>query len=640
MISPEEHNRIERLTKSLYSRKAPTEPDLDRAPISREEYAVREEWEHPEVPQDETPKQKSTLFKKILIGSLIFFFISSALAAFMFFGGFNIISSQNVDIAVAGPVSVAGGEELPLEITVQNKNNTDLEVANLVIEYPEGTRSSENITEEYPRYRENLGAIPSGKIVTRTVKALLFGEENSTKDIKITVEYRVKGSNATFYKEKTYPVALGSSPVSVKVDALKEVNSGQETQFTVTLTSNSNTPLQNILLSAEYPFGFIFESASSSPSFGTNGWNIGSLQPGDKKTIVIRGRIEGQDGEERVFHWNVGIQNPEDTKTLQTTFLSIINSIAVKRPFIGVDLSLNGNSNKEYVTQRGQIVRGEIAWKNNLPSRIVDGEIKVTINGKIVDRESIVPGSGGFFRSIDNTIVWDESNASPLRNINPGDDGVFSFSFNTFDLSKPENASLINQDVSVVVSVKGNRIGDNDVPEVINSSLARTVKIASNIGLAQRVTYSVGPFQNSGPLPPKVEVPTTYTITWVATNASNNITNGRISAVLPSYVTWTNRISSDGEKITFNPETNEVVWQIGSLAAKTGYQTAPRQASFQVSLLPSLSQAGSPVVLVGGASFSARDAFTNATLQANAVPATTNLTNDPKGGYGTEAVTR
>ncbi len=639
MISPEEHNRIERLTKNLYSRKAPLTPVDDRPPISREEYAVREEWEHPQPELVAGPKKKGTLFKKVLIASLLFFFLSSGIAALMFFGGFNIISSQNVDIAVVGPISVAGGEVLSLDITVQNKNNTDLEVANLIVEYPEGTRSADNIAEEYLRHRESLGSISSGKTVTRPVKVFLFGEENSTRDIKITVEYKVKGSNATFYKEKIYPVALGSSPISLKVDALKEANSGQQTQFTVTMTSNSNTPLHNILLTAAYPFGFTFENASTSPSYGTAGWNIGTFEPGEKKVVVVSGRIEGQDGEERVFHWNVGIQNPEDKKVIQTTFLSVVSSVAVKRPFIGISVSFNGSSEKEYVAERGQSVKGEILWKNNLSSRITDAEIRVAINGKIVDRETI-SADGGFFRSVDNTIVWDKSNTSTFRDIGPGEEGKLGFAFNTFGLSKPEYAALTNQDISVVVSVEGKRSGDSGVPEAIASSLSRTVKIASNIAIAQRVTYSTGPFQNTGAIPPKVESPTTYTITWVATNASNNITNGRISAVLPSYMTWTGKFSPDGEKIAFNPQTNEVVWQIGSLPAKTGYQTAPRQVSFQVSFLPSLSQVGSMPVLVGGATFTARDAYTSASLKASAEPATTRMTNDPKGGFNSEQVVR
>lgn len=637
MISPQDHDRIDRLTKNLYSRKSTGQPADVRAPIAREEYAVADDWQ--EKPREETtPPKKSTFFKKIFIGALVFFFLSSGVAAFMFFGGFNIISSQNVDIQVSGPVSISGGEELALEINVQNKNNTDLEVADLSVEYPSGTKSSENILADLPRYHESLGAIPSGKTVSRTVKAILFGQENASVQIKIQIEYKVKGSSATFTKEKAYEVALGTSPVSIKVDGLKEVNSNQPLEYTVTLTSNSNTTLQNILLTAEYPFGFTFEHASVSPLSGTNVWSIGTMEPGEKKTLTVLGRLEGQDGEERVFHWNVGIKNPTNDKILGTTFLSLLNSVTLKRPFIGVDLALDGDTSKQHVATRGHDIKAELTWKNNLPSQIVDGQIEVSINGKVLDRSSISAYNGGFYRSVDNTILWQENDTPALARINPGDSDSVTFSFAAYDLSRPEYTALTNPEIEIEISVKGKRVGDSNVPEEIISTVKRTVKIGSNLTLIPKILYSTGPFKNTGPIPPKVEKPTTYTVFWNVLNASNNITNARVTATLPPYVKWLSNFNPSSEKITYNPEKNELVWQVGSLSAKTGYQTPPRQVAFQIQFLPSLAQVGSTVDLVGEAHMTAHDSFTDATLDTVGSSLGTTLTGDPVYGENTDKV--
>ncbi len=634
-MMPDEHNRIEKLTKNLYSRKAPDLPVDDRAPISREEYIVNEAWQEPAAVLTQ-PKQKTKLFKKVLIAALIFFFLSSGIAIFMFLGGFNIISSQNVDIAIAGPVSIAGGEVLPLGVTVQNKNNTDLQVANLTIEYPNGTRSAEDLLLDYPRYKEALGTISSGKSVTRTVRAVLFGEENSSQEIKISVEYQIKGSNSTFHKEKTYPVALGASPVSVKVDNLKEVNSNQDTQFTVTLTSNSNTVQKNILLTAVYPTGFSYLGASSSPTSGNNIWNIGELAPGEKRVVVVKGRIEGQDGEERVFHWNIGIQNPDDPKTLQTTFISVLSPISIKRPFIGVELLVNGVTGKQFVAERGVPIVASISWKNNLPSKITDAEISLRIGGKLLNRQSITPANGGFYRSLDNTIVWNEAQTRSLTEMNPGDMGQVDFTFSTFDLSRAEYNALVNQDISMSIDVKGKRLGDKDVPEEITSSVTRVIKLNSNIALNPKINYAVGPFQNTGGLPPHVEKPTTYTVTWTVTNAANNIGDARVTATLPPYVSWMNKILPTTEKLTFNPEKNAIIWQIGALPAKTGYQAAPRTVAFQVQFLPSLSQLGTRPDLVTDMLFTARDTFTDQILRATYEDLTTEFNENNNGTFSAE----
>jgi uncharacterized repeat protein (TIGR01451 family) len=643
-MTPED-NRIERMNKNLYSRKSSGIPIDERAPISREEYIVKEEWDHPapEIsPEGEfvIPHKKGNLFKKIMIGALIFFFLSSGIALFMFFGGFNVISSQNVDISIVGPVSVQGGEELDLQINIQNKNNTDLETATLIVEYPSGTRSAENITTDFPRYRESLGTILAGKTTSRTVGALLFGEENTTKDIKISVEYQVRNSTAVFTKEKKYSVALGTSPVSIKVDSLKEVDANQETTFNITLTSNSNTTLQNILLVAEYPAGFTFTSASPAPTFDSMIWDVGQMEPGQKKVFAVKGRVEGQDGEERVLHWNVGIKSIDNPKLLQTTFVSFLNSVFIKRPFIGVNLSLDGSTNRELVVSRGRTIKGDIQWKNNLPTKIIDAEIQVKINGTILNRDTIRAYSGGFYRSIDNTIIWTEDDNEKLFEINPGDNGLVSFSFDTFDLSRTEYAALTNQEVAISIDVKGKRVGENNVPETVTSSVVRKVKIASNLALTPRIVHSIGPFTNTGPVPPKVETPTTYTITWTLTNASNNVNNVRATAILPQYVRWLGQVSPATEKVTFNPEKNEILWQAGSIAAKTGYVTAPKQVSFQIEFLPSLGQVETTPELQGAVQVSGLDTFTNTTLQNSSGTITTKLIGDPKYGENTERVVK
>ena len=639
MMTPEDHNRIDRLAKNLNSRRGPDAPPDIRAPISREEYVVQEEWEHPVPAMGEIPQQKKkNLFRTILIGALIFFFLSSGIAVFMFFGGFNVISSQNVNITITGPVSVSGGEELGLQINIQNKNNTDLETMNLIVEYPDGTRSAENITVDYPRYRESLGLLPAGASVSRTVRALLFGEENTTKDVKVSVEYQVKNSSAVFTKQKKYSVALGASPVSVKVDTLKEVDANQETTFAITLTSNSNTTLQNILFVAEYPSGFTFTTATDAPTYGNSIWNIGSMDPGEKKQILIRGKIEGQDGEERVFHWNIGIKNPDNEKVLQTTFVSNLSSVFIKRPFIGVSLALDGDTKQNHIASRGGTIKGDVVWKNNLPAKIIDAEIAVKINGAIVDRTQTRAYSGGFYRSVDNTVLWTEDTTPSLFEINPGDTGTVSFSFDTFNLSRPEYTALTNQEISISIDIKGKRISEEDVPETVTSSVTRKVKIASNLILMPRIVYSTGPFQNTGPVPTKAEVPTTFTITWTATNASNNVNGVRATAILPQYVEWLGQTSPASEQITFNPEKNEVLWQVGSLPAKTGYATSPRQVSFQIKFLPSLGQVGSAPDLQGPVQITGQDMFTNTTLTNIFEALTTSLTGDPLYGQNADRV--
>ena len=82
-----------------------------------------------------------------------------------FFLGNNVVSGNNIDILVSGPVSIAGGEVLPLDIEVKNNNNIDLNTVDLRVEYPAGTKSADDQSVDLPRYSETLGDIKMGKSV-------------------------------------------------------------------------------------------------------------------------------------------------------------------------------------------------------------------------------------------------------------------------------------------------------------------------------------------------------------------------------------------------------------------------------------------------------------------------------------------
>src|SRR3989344_1315634 len=201
---------------------------------------------------------KSSMIKYFFIAATIFFLISAGYAGYVFLGGGQTISGSNVNIFVTGPVSVGGGEELPLTIIVDNQNPAAMEAVNLVVEFPDGTRRVDDVSKELLRQRESVGVIDSGESVRREIRAILFGQEKETKEIAISVEYRVSGSSALLFKEKKFEIVLSSAPVTVAVDAPTEISAGLPFELTVSIASNSENVIENLLLKAEYGFGFIF----------------------------------------------------------------------------------------------------------------------------------------------------------------------------------------------------------------------------------------------------------------------------------------------------------------------------------------------------------------------------------------------
>ena len=156
------------------------------------------------------------------------------------------------------------------------------------------------------------------------------------------------------------------------------------------------------------------------------------------------------------------------------------------------------------------------------------------------------------------------------------------------------------------------------------------MKLDSKLVLDMKGYYNDTTITNSGPIPPKVGMPTTYTIHWKVINVSNDITDAKVTASLPTGSTMTGKISPDDGSLTYNLRDNSLVWDIGKLAAGTGVLNAPRETAFQVQITPALNQVGQAVPLVGPATFSATDTFTGDTVSSTAEKKDTALTEDTK----------
>ncbi len=643
MTSGNDESKIDRRERDLYSRNAPQDTGPERGVFTKPEFDVQPQWQSPDPFVDHSAEmtfepRKYGFFKKFFIGSVTLFAVALLTFIYMQYGGFNAVSSKNVGIFVKGPVSIGGGEELVLDITITNGNNVALDSVELLIEYPTGTRMVTNLSAELIRTKEIVGAIPAGESVTKIVKAVLFGEKDNIKDIAVSVDYKPQGSNSIFTKDKLYQIAIKSSPVLFSVDYPKEVNSNQPMQMTVTVTSNANTMIQNLLVTAQYPFGFSFESATPKPSFDTNVWSLGDLAPKEKRVIKLFGKMEGQNDEEKTFRFNAGTAKINDEKVIDVDFVATAQSILIRKPFFDVTLALNNNKDKEYVAKIGNQIVGNVTWMNNLPSSINDAVLEVRLGGGALDRNRISSDRFGFYQSITNTITWDKRTSDLLTKVEPGETGNFSFNFFTLPLTSQTLALLRNPEVTLDVNIKGIRLSDTEPPEQIAYSFSKKVKVSTEATFSTRMGHSIGPFENRGTLPPKAEKETTYTVYWTLTNSFNDLTNVSVSASLPPYVSWQDVKSPLGDRLLYDPVTNKIVWEPGEIKAGTGFSLSPREVAFQLSFLPSLGQVGLTPIIINDATFVGTDKFTGEVISILRSSLSTTISTDPIFNTGDDTV--
>lgn len=589
------------------------ESDKDRTSLSAD--ALRE---------GETSARRHTLMKRFLGISVLFFIVASGAAWYVWSRGGNIISGDNITIDVSSPVAVGGGDPFEMSFAVSNGNNISLDDASLFIEFPSGFYAPADHT-ELPRFTKKIGTILAGQTITERIPVVAYGEENSQKQVTAVLEYRTAGSNATLKKTSVYAVKISSSPVAVSINVLREASTGQEVEMLITLRSNDQDATDGVVVEAAYPPDFIFKSADPSPARGDSVWIIASLAGREERVIKVVGVMEGKEGEEKTTKVTVGTEDPQEKLKIGVVYNSVTESTTITRSLFGIDVSFDGDRSAEHPVPFGDGIRADILWRNNSSVKITDAVIEVKLKGETLNRYSVYASNGGFYRSLDDTIVWEKTNNPALGVMDPGTQGGMSFSFSPTVTPVGSVKMIKNPQIVLEIAARARRPAAADESGEIVTFVSRKIKIETDIRLVSRGLYFTGPFENYGALPPRAEQETSYTIVWTVRNGSNNVSNATVKTVLPLYVKWLGNVSPQGEDVGYDANNATIVWNAGRIPAG-----GTREAAFQVSFTPSISQRSQSPALTGDSILSATDDFTKTTVGDRRSAVTTNITSDPQ----------
>ncbi|TSC69040.1 MAG: Uncharacterized protein G01um101456_383 [Parcubacteria group bacterium Gr01-1014_56] len=635
-MARQEKSGVEKLKNRLYERGSEGKEKADeRAALSPSDLDIPRSWRDIEVPQAPAPvptpsteeplappplrqhiKPPMSFATKFFLGSMIFFVGAFVVSAGLFFGGVNTTSPQNIDVQVIAPSLIDGGKRADLEIIITNRNTTALQLSDLVIDYPEGARSPNDPTRPLTHERISIGTIKSGAQIKHTTSALFYGSEGVTEKILARLEYSVSGSNGVFEKKGETSFTIGSAPVSLIIDAPPKATAGDQFTLDITVRSNATGVVENVAVEGQYPFGFSVIKTEPQAGAGGTIWRLGTLKPGDTKVIRLTGTIEAADGDERVFRFLVGSNSDQTDPHVKVPFLTVPQTLTVERPFITGVITLEGKTGPSVSVSAGKTLGGTIRWENNLPDAISGLELSLSFDGPAVDKAS-VSAPNGFYQSQNSTIIWTSQGDSSLASVPPGGQGTYQFSFAT--LPPGANGSLItNPTVTLSLSVRGTRQAEGSSGGSVASAATMKVTLASALFISAQTSRTSGPFLNSGPMPPRAEQNSSYTITWAVKNSANTVANATAQTVLPPYVKFIK-----GEAgVTYDEGTRMVKWALGDVKAGVGFTTALRQVAFQVLLTPSTSQVGTTPELTGSVLLSGLDRFAQVAVEGSAEAST------------------
>ncbi|MCK4781554.1 hypothetical protein KAS79_01345 [Candidatus Parcubacteria bacterium] len=512
----------------------------------------------------------------------------------------NLYSKDILKLEILGPETAETGEEIEYTVKYKNNGNVRLEDAKLIFEYPEYSLIKQG---DSLRVEQELDDIYPGEEKTFHFECRLLGKEKEMKTAKAFIFYRPKDLKARYESKTSFSTKIEFIPLTFEFDLSSKVDSMKEISFALNYFSNIDYSLTDLRVKIEYPSGFEFLE-SQPQSLEKIEWEIGSLNKAEGGRIKIKGKLQGEIGDQKTFRAILGIWQEGEFILLKEA----VKTVEIIEPSLYINQEINGSS--QYTAAPGDFLHYEIFFKNIGEEAFEKLFLVVKLEGKPFDLESLKT-SEGEYKSGDNSIIWDWRKVSKLRFLDAQEEGVVEFWVNLkeeWQVSGPQDKNSFIKNTVILSQTK----------EEFKT------KINSKIELTQKGYFEQEFWENSGTIPPKVGETTAYTILWQAKNFYNDAENVKVKAILPQEVKLTGEIFPKESKLSFDFKSRELVWDIGDL--KAGEENPV--LAFQVVLTPSSQQKGQTPSLIGEARIICEDQWTEQILESNAETVNTTLPDD------------
>jgi len=512
-------------------------------------------------------------------------------------------SKDILKLEILGSKDAQAGDEVKYMVRFKNNGKVRLEEPELIFEYPEKAIPKDDVSSRVIKQLEDI--YPGEERMVEFV-ANVFGKEGDLSESKAWLTYKPKNIKARYESKTSFITQVSFVPLTFEFDLPLKIESGEDIEFALNYFSNMEDILDNLRVKMFYPEDFYFLN-STPQALDETEWSPSLLAPADGGRISIKGTMEGEEGESKVFRAQLGVIKDgefillkEATETLQIT-----------EPSFHISQLINGSQN--YVAKSGELLHYEVFFRNIGKRPVQKKFLFAKLEGDFFNLDTLKSLDGEVGRG-DNSIIWDWKYISDLRFLDAEEEGKVEFWVNVEETTedKLENPILRNR-----ITIAG-------AQKVLDT------KINSKLQLDQKVYYQEDIFGNEGPLPPTVGQKTTYTVLWQVRNSWNALESVKIKSVLPEYIKPTGKIFPADAKFTYDSASREAIWNIGELEAFHGFgeDAVPLTLAVQVEYTPINSHEGETMDIVEESDILAEDTFTKDLIHEKAKAVSTTLPDD------------
>lgn len=537
-------------------------------------------------------------------------------------------SEDRVKISISGDTIVDSTKSIEYFIECENNNRTKLKNVEVILNYPENFYPEES--EVLKRISDRSSKILVGDMKSHSKKRIkisgkFYAAENHTVYLRATMNYAPINFSSIFQVESQISVRVANSPIELNILTPKKALSESPIEYEVIYKNKGTVLLKNLTLRVNYPAGFIYQGATLHPIAkieNGNLWHLGDLDAGSEGRLKIKGKVSGNRYDSKLIKVTI-FKSGNDEKEIVYSKAEGLTKIVVS-PLV---ISHKINEQSFLNANLSDVLTYKINYANNGDKNLRDIIIKLKIDSPIIDYQKIKLDKGAF-QSATKNIIWKASDIEGLQNMEPGAKGVIDLQIPLKENIELQSFNDKNFVIKSVVTIDSSDIVFNSLGTSKNISNEVIVKLNSRVNLNTDIYYNDNLIKNSGPLPPKVGKETTYTIHWKINNLSNDISETQVSAYLPTGIRWMGKISPQGENLTFNERTHEVVWKVGNLSAGVGYLSPARECAFQIGIVPEINQINQAVDLLSETVLTSKDNFTSVNTVVKNEIRTTRINSD------------
>lgn len=510
--------------------------------------------------------------KAIFMGLFLFFCAAAAMAwlGYTLFNPYNKKSTTDgVRISVEKEdLSLAAGSDVEYKITYVNTEKNPVTDIVFMIEYPTGFsfRDASLTPKNTQKNYWEIGTLKPDEQGSLTVKGSVMGRKDEEKQFFATLYYRPTTMNTQFVVKKSWKLHISSQPVSF--DGPSEVTVGDQIEYTLSYTDilgiggGSAT-----LLRLDLPPSFLIREITPKPDGGMNSWTLETLlknmdQISKSGSIKISGVY--QEGSKGTMGMRVSLESPNgDSKTSSdlALFQTKVNEGAQPlKDDVSVKLVLNNSSSDMPITL-GKPLDYTIFLEHTGTIPIKDLKLQMQFRnlptGSTVGQWKSGSVSGSSKEIHDTTLEWTATDVPEFSLLNPGEKAEMNFQF--YIPKKSETSDAILEAVATVSGVKHDpkeQDSEKDIQVIVSSN---SIKSPINSDF----TLSLDPVILDNELTAGKQK--TYLISLTVSNSLHELQDLRISARVPSAISWLGNESITAGEIRFDQETRQMLWTLNRL---------------------------------------------------------------------------